>query len=46
MAVYIVRRLIWLPFILLVVSFATFAIARFGPGDPTAVAAPRAPALS
>ena len=39
MAVYIVRRLVWLPFILLVVSFATFAIARFGPGDPTAVAA-------
>jgi ABC-type dipeptide/oligopeptide/nickel transport system permease component len=38
-AVYIVRRLLWLPFILLVVSFATFSIARFGPGDPVAVAA-------
>ena len=39
MTVYIIRRLLWLPFILLVVSFATFAIARFGPGDPVAVAA-------
>ena len=39
MAVYIIRRLLWLPFILLIVSFATFAIARFGPGDPVAVAA-------
>lgn len=39
MAAYIVRRLLWLPVILLVVSFTTFAIARFGPGDPVAVAA-------
>src|SRR5690606_39031694 len=27
------------PFILLVVSFVTFALARFGPGDPISVAA-------
>ena len=36
---YIIRRLLWLPVVLLVVSFATFAIARFGPGDPVSVAA-------
>lgn len=39
MAGYIVRRLLWLPVILLIVSFATFAIARFGPGDPVSIAA-------
>lgn len=39
MGAYIVRRLLWLPFILLVVSFGTFALARFGPGDPVSVAA-------
>ena len=39
MAAYIIRRLLWLPVILLIVSFATFAIARFGPGDPLSVAA-------
>lgn len=39
MAAYVVRRLVWLPVILLVVSFLTFAIARFGPGDPISVAA-------
>ena len=39
MAGYVVRRLLWLPVILLIVSFATFAIARFGPGDPVSVAA-------
>ena len=39
MAVYIIRRLLWLPVILLVVSFLTFSIARFGPGDPVTVAA-------
>jgi len=36
---YIIRRLFWLPIILLAVSFLSFAIARFGPGDPVAVAA-------
>lgn len=39
MAAYVTRRLLWLPFHLLIVSFFTFAIARFGPGDPVAVAA-------
>ena len=36
---YIIRRLLWLPLILLIVSFLTFCIARFGPGDPISVAA-------
>src|SRR5437868_15024822 len=36
---YVVRRLAILPFTLLVVSFFTFAVARFGPGDPVSVAA-------
>ena len=39
MAGYIIRRLLWLPVILLAVSFFTFAVARFGPGDPVSVAA-------
>ena len=39
MAGYIIRRLLWLPVILLIVSFFTFAIARFGPGDPVSIAA-------
>lgn len=39
MGAYIVRRLAWLPIILLAVSFLTFTIARFGPGDPISVAA-------
>jgi peptide/nickel transport system permease protein len=39
MTAYVIRRLLWLPFVLLVVSFFTFAIARFGPGDPVSVAA-------
>jgi ABC-type dipeptide/oligopeptide/nickel transport system permease component len=39
MGAYIVRRLAWLPIILLAVSFLTFVIARFGPGDPISVAA-------
>ena len=37
MGTYIVRRLIWLPIILLIVSFITFALGRFGPGDPVEV---------
>jgi ABC-type dipeptide/oligopeptide/nickel transport system permease component len=36
---YIARRLIVLPFTLFIVSFLTFAVARFGPGDPVSVAA-------
>ena len=31
---YIVRRLAWTPFLLLMVTFVTFALGRFGPGDP------------
>lgn len=33
------RRLLWLPVHLLIVTFFTFSIARFGPGDPVSVAA-------
>jgi peptide/nickel transport system permease protein len=39
MGAYVIRRLLWLPVILLIVTFSTFAIARFGPGDPVSVAA-------
>lgn len=35
---YIVRRLLWAPAILLVVTFIAFGIARFGPGDPIRIA--------
>ena len=34
MSAYIVRRLLWLPFILVIVSFITFILGRYGPGDP------------
>ena len=37
MGVYIVRRLLWLPFLLFAVTLLTFALGRFGPGDPVAV---------
>lgn len=36
---YAVRRLLWLPVILFFVSFFTFMITRFGPGDPVTVLA-------
>lgn len=39
MTAYIIRRLAWLPVILLIVSFITFVLARFGPGDPISIAA-------
>ena len=39
MGAYVVRRIAWLPVMLLVVTFVTFVIARFGPGDPVSVAA-------
>ena len=39
MGAYVIRRVLWLPVILLIVSFFTFSIARFGPGDPVSVAA-------
>ncbi|KKL66135.1 hypothetical protein LCGC14_2148000, partial [marine sediment metagenome] len=34
LASYIIRRLMWAPVILLAVSLVTFALGRFGPGDP------------
>ena len=34
MGTYILHRMVWLPIILLIVSFITFALGRFGPGDP------------
>jgi ABC-type dipeptide/oligopeptide/nickel transport system permease component len=34
---YVIRRLLWLPVILFAVSFLTFTITRFGPGDPISV---------
>ena len=37
MTAYIVRRLAWLPVILLIVSFIAFALGRFGPGDPVEI---------
>ena len=37
MWVYIARRLLWLPFLLFAVSFITFTLGRFGPGDPVEV---------
>jgi len=37
MTAYIVRRLLWLPFLLLIISFFTFALALYGPGDPVLV---------
>ena len=37
MAPYIARRLLWLPCILIIVSFITFILGRFGPGDPVEV---------
>lgn len=37
MGTYVVKRLLWLPIILLIVSFITFALGRFGPGDPVEV---------
>ncbi len=36
---YFFRRMLWVPVILLFVTFVTFALARFGPGDPVRVAA-------
>ena len=37
MASYILRRLMWLPVILFTVSFVTFVLGRYGPGDPVQV---------
>ena len=37
MWVYIVRRLLWLPFMVLIVSYVTFVLFRVVPGDPVIV---------
>ena len=37
MGTYIVRRMVWLPIILLIISFITFSLGRFGPGDPVEI---------
>ena len=37
MWIYIVRRLVWIPILLLFVSLVTFSLGRFGPGDPVVV---------
>ena len=37
MGKYVLNRLAWLPVILLIVSFITFALGRFGPGDPVEI---------
>ena len=34
---YLLRRLMWLPVILFTVSFVTFVLGRYGPGDPVQV---------
>ncbi len=34
---YIARRLAWTPFLLLMVTFVTIALGRFGPGDPVEI---------
>ena len=37
MFTYIVRRLLWLPFLLLIIALITFALGLYGPGDPVMV---------
>ena len=37
MATYIARRLLWVPVLLVLVSSITFALGRFGPGDPVEI---------
>lgn len=37
MWVYVVRRLMWTPFLILAVSLITFSLGRFGPGDPVQI---------
>ena len=34
---YIIRRLLWMPIVLIAVSFITFALGYYGPGDPIQV---------
>ena len=37
MGAYVLRRLLWLPVLLFAVTLVTFALGRFGPGDPVVV---------
>ena len=37
MTPYVLRRLLWLPITLFTVSFVTFVLGRYGPGDPVQV---------
>jgi len=37
MFTYVIRRLLWLPFLLLIIAFITFALGLYGPGDPVMV---------
>src|SRR5581483_6586178 len=37
MTAYAVRRLLWLPVVLILVSLVTFALGFYGPGDPIQV---------
>ena len=37
MGTYIARRLLWVPVLLLITTFVTFALGRFGPGDPVEI---------
>ncbi|MCB0076520.1 MAG: ABC transporter permease [Anaerolineales bacterium] len=34
MLVYLIRRLLWMPILLLIIALLTFAIGLYGPGDP------------
>ncbi|TAH51213.1 MAG: ABC transporter permease [Chloroflexota bacterium] len=37
MTAYLVRRLLWLPVLLILISLVTFALGVYGPGDPVTV---------
>ena len=37
MGVYAIKRLLWLPFLVIIVTFVTFAMLRLGPGDPVQI---------
>src|SRR4051812_45278351 len=37
MTAYLVRRLLWLPVLLILISLVTFALGIYGPGDPVQV---------
>ena len=37
MGTYVARRLLWLPVILIIVTFITFVLGRYGPGDPVEI---------